>query len=132
MRQLFVPDFKRLLSPQVWVEAASQAMYTFGICNSGLTAFGSFNRRRNNFFKQAIFVIPAGCLTSIFMGLITFSFLGHIAHVNNVDIINVLSSGPGLVFQIYPYGLSLLPIPQLWSALFFLMFYLVCIDTAVS
>nr|XP_002132068.3 sodium- and chloride-dependent GABA transporter 3-like isoform X5 [Ciona intestinalis] len=130
MRKLFVPDFERLLSPQVWVEAASQALYTVGVCYSGLTAFGSFNRRRNNFYKQAIFVIPAGCLTSIFMGLITFSFLGHIAHVNKVDLTNVISSGPGLVFQVYPYGLSLLPIPQLWSVLFFFMFYLICIDSA--
>nr|XP_018671876.1 sodium- and chloride-dependent GABA transporter 1-like [Ciona intestinalis] len=132
MRKLFVPDFERLLSPQVWVEAASQAMYSFGVCYTGLTAFGSFNPRRNNYFKQAVFMIPIGCLTSIFMGLITFSFLGHIAHVNKVEITSVISSGPGLIFQVLPYGLSLLPVPQLWSILFFFMFYLVCIDSAFS
>jgi len=37
-----------------------------------------------------------------------------------------------LVFQVLPAALALLPIPQLWSVLFFLMLYFVAIDSAVS
>ena len=41
-------------------------------------------------------------------------------------------AGPGLVFQIFPVGMSMLPLPQLWSALFFLTLIFVAVDTAVS
>ena len=36
---------------QVWVDGASQAMYTFGVCFLALTTFGSYNKKKNDFFK---------------------------------------------------------------------------------
>jgi len=37
---------------QVWIEGASQALYTFGICYAALTAFGSYNKSDYNFLRQ--------------------------------------------------------------------------------
>ena len=55
------------------------------------------------------------------------------------SIVNVLSkissnlyTGPGLVFKIIPTAIALMPMPWVWSILFFLTLYLLAIDTIVS
>jgi len=40
-------------------------------------------------------------------------------------------AGPGLIFMVYPVGLSLLPLPKVWSVMFFATLFMVGIDTQV-
>uniref|UniRef100_H2Y7N3 Transporter n=1 Tax=Ciona savignyi TaxID=51511 RepID=H2Y7N3_CIOSA len=68
-------------------------------------------------------------MTSFLAGFTIFSLLGNIAEVMQKNVSDVVASGPGLAFQIYPIGLSMLPVPQLWNALFFLMIITVAIDS---
>ena len=52
--------------------------------------------------------------------------------IKNTTVDQVVNSGFGLVFITYPQTLSLLPIPQLWCALFFILLFLLGFDTLVS
>ena len=123
------PDFAVLAKPQVWVRAASQIFYSLGIGFGSLIAMGSYNKFKNNCYQDAVIVSSINCATSIFCGFVVFSVLGHMSEVLQLPIDQVAKSGPGLVFVVYPAGISQMPISVFWSILFFLMLLTIGLDT---
>ena len=51
------------------------------------------------------------------------------SHKANVSIDQVVSSGPGLAFIVYPKAISLMPLPHFWAITFFFMIFLLGIDS---
>lgn len=83
-------------------------------------------------FRDALVVSIMDTVTSIISGIVTFSILGAMAHDLNMPIQNVVKDGPGLAFVAYPEALLRLPFPQLWSVLFFLMLFILGLDSEVN
>jgi len=50
--------------------------------------------------RQSAFIIPCGILTSLLMGFVTFSILGHLAHEREVEMEQIIKSGKVSRFQI--------------------------------
>lgn len=46
--------------------------------------------------------------------------------------VRISSAGPGLVFQVYPIAVGSLPAAPLWSVLFFVLIFMLGIDSSVS
>lgn len=82
-------------------------------------------------FRDALVVSVMDTITSLISGVVTFSILGAMAHDLNVPINHVVKEGPGLAFVAYPEALLRLPMPQLWSVLFFLMLFVLGLDSEV-
>ncbi|KAK7028906.1 hypothetical protein SK128_015022 [Halocaridina rubra] len=118
---LLKPDLSRLLEVEVWSDAAVQIFYSMGVCFGSLITLSSYNKFNNNCMRDAFIIGISNSATSIFTGFVIFSILGFLAHELGVEVKDVASSGSGLVFVVYPAALALLPIPQLWSVLFFFM-----------
>ena len=91
-----------------------QIFFSLGPCWGSLITLASYNKFNNNTLRDAVFVASANCLTSFFAGFVVFSFIGFMAHSVNKDIEDVIVSGPGLAFVVYPEAVSKLPFPHLW------------------
>ncbi|XP_067650906.1 sodium- and chloride-dependent glycine transporter 1-like [Haliotis asinina] len=128
--QVFItPDFSKLLQIQVWLEACVQVFFSLGPAWGGIISMASFNPFHANCLRNSIICTMVCGGTSIFAGVVTFSVLGFIAHEADVPITDVLSSGPGLGFVVYPEALAQLPFPQVWSFMFFILLFILTLDS---
>jgi len=115
------PNVTKLLEPKVWMDAGSQVCFSYVICFAVLITVSSYNDFNKDTFKHAAQISIACSATSFLAGFAVFAVLGNMAHALNVEVSKVVSSGPGLTFLAYPSALSLMPCPQFWNFLFFLM-----------
>ncbi|XP_078336165.1 sodium- and chloride-dependent creatine transporter 1-like [Crassostrea virginica] len=123
------PDFSRLQDAQVWIDGGTQVFFSAAIALGAMISLGSYNTFNTDFYKRTLIVAGFNAGTSFLSGFVVFSILGFMAQEQNVDISEVARSGPGLVFIVYPKAATLMPLPQLWSILFFFMLFLIGIDS---
>ncbi|KAM9845414.1 sodium- and chloride-dependent GABA transporter 2-like [Aulostomus maculatus] len=123
------PDPTRLTDPQVWMDAGSQTLFSIAVCAGCLPSLGSFNNYNNNCYKDTFALCILNSLTSITAGFAIFSVLGFMSHELGVEISTVAKAGPGLAFIAYPRAVGLMPLPQLWAALFFIMIIFLGLDS---
>lgn len=82
-----------------------------------------------SFISDAAFVSSLDFVTSIIASCVIFSVLGNLSQELGIDIDQVAEAGQGLAFVIYPTALAKLPLPWLWSVLFFFMLFFLGLDS---
>ncbi|GFO12982.1 sodium- and chloride-dependent glycine transporter 2-like [Plakobranchus ocellatus] len=115
------PDVSKLRDSKVWKQAAAQIFFSLSCCTGSLTAMSSYNKFNNNFISDSIVIPIINCMSSFFAGFAIFSVLGFMSYNTGISVDNVTTTGPGLTFVAYPEALAQMPVPQLWSVLFFFM-----------
>ncbi|BFZ05079.1 hypothetical protein BsWGS_08118 [Bradybaena similaris] len=115
------PNFDKLIEAQTWVSAAVQIFFALSPAWGGLITLSSYNKFHNNCFKDSLIVGVGNICTSIFAGFVIFSIVGYLAKELDMPVGDVVKQGPGLAFVVFPDVVTRLPVPPLWSFLFFFM-----------
>jgi len=133
VKKLFIPKKwtgeKSISDIQVWRKAAEQMFFSLSISWGGLFMFGSYNKFKHKVHITATVISSLDFITSIIAGVLIFSILGAQSHETGIDIDDLVDGGQGLAFIAYPDALTNLPIPQLWTVMFFFMLFLLGIDS---
>lgn len=126
------PDYSKLFITRTWTEALKQLCFSLSVGHGGLISLSSYSRRNNNVFKDALIVIVGDTAMSLVGGAAVFSTLGFLAQQRGVPVPEVIKSGLSLAFVVYPEAMTQMPLPWLWSFLFFLMLFLLGASTEIA
>ncbi|XP_056869884.1 sodium- and chloride-dependent GABA transporter 2-like [Takifugu flavidus] len=126
------PDVSRLADLQVWLDACSQVLFSYGVSSGTLITFGSYNQLKNNCCRDTVWLCLLNSCTSFVAGFTVFTVLGFMAQKQDVPIGMVVDSGPGLAFIAFPQAVTMMPLPQFWAVCFFLMLMFLGLDTTFS
>ncbi|XP_032303798.1 sodium-dependent serotonin transporter-like isoform X2 [Coturnix japonica] len=83
------PDWGKLLSTAVWVDAAAQIFFSLGPGFGVLLALASYNHFHNNCYRDALITSAVNCLTSFLSGFVIFTVLGYMAEMRDVEVEDV-------------------------------------------
>jgi SNF family Na+-dependent transporter len=132
LRFYLTPVWENLLKADIWLAAISQVFYSLSVGFAIMIAYGSFLPKKHNIAASAFIIGIADALTAFCGGLAVFSALGYQATKLGVQVSEVVQSGPGLAFIVYPHIITSLPGARIFGVLFFLMLLTLAIDSAFS
>ncbi|XP_068171913.1 sodium- and chloride-dependent neutral and basic amino acid transporter B(0+)-like [Antennarius striatus] len=122
-------NLTKLADGEVWRDAATQTFFSLSVAMGGVLTLASYSNFNNNILLDTFLVTFINQGTSVFAGIAVFSILGHMAYISGKPVETVVKEGFGLAFIAYPDALTQLPISSLWSVLFFLMIFIIGLDT---
>ncbi|XP_075896026.1 sodium- and chloride-dependent GABA transporter ine-like [Nelusetta ayraudi] len=123
------PVWSKLFKVKTWAHAAGQVFNSLGIAFGCLVSMASYSKSNSNILRDTLIMSTVNSFTSILAGFVIFSAIGYMAHMHNLPVDKIATDGPGLVFVVCPEILSTMPVPQLWSVLFFFMLLLLSLDS---
>lgn len=82
LMHMYTPKVEKLAEPTVWLDAATQVFYSFGLAFGSLIAFGSYNTPKNNCVRDVLLVSVCNAITAIYASVVIFAILGFKATVN--------------------------------------------------
>ncbi|XP_037632202.1 solute carrier family 6 member 4a [Sebastes umbrosus] len=127
------PDWQKLLSTTVWIDAAAQIFFSLGPGFGVLLAFASYNPFHNNCYKDALITSSVNCLTSFLSGFVIFTVLGYMAEMRKQDVdVVAKDAGPSLLFIIYAEAIANMPAATFFSIIFFLMIIMLGLDSTFA
>uniref|UniRef100_A0A8C3VH09 Transporter n=1 Tax=Catharus ustulatus TaxID=91951 RepID=A0A8C3VH09_CATUS len=124
------PDWGKLLSTAVWVDAAAQIFFSLGPGFGVLLALASYNHFHNNCYRDALVTSAVNCLTSFLSGFVIFTVLGYMAEMRDVEVEDVArDKGPSLLFITYPEAIANMVGSTFFAIIFFLMMITLGLDS---
>jgi NSS family neurotransmitter:Na+ symporter len=124
------PDFSLLLTPSIWLAAAGQIFFSFGIASGVMCSFGSFNKPDRDLVRDNFIVCITDVSFSFFSGFVVFALLGYMAHQKGLTVDQVTASGIGLAFVVFPDAVSMMPAAHVFAIILFVTMFTLGIDSA--
>ena len=122
---LFKPDFTKAFSVETIVCAIGQAFFSLSIGLGCLVTFSSYFKRGTNLSTTAWSSSMLTFLVAVLSGMIIFPAVFSAEGVKP-------EQGPTLIFETLPFVFKDMPMPQLWSAIFFLLIAMAALTSTIT
>ncbi len=132
IKHYVTPDFSKITDLNVWIGAYGQIFFSLSLGFGIMIAYSSYLPRNANIFKNSLIVGFSNSCYEVFAGFGVFSILGYMATQQKVGIGDVVESGIGLAFVVYPTAISMLPFGRLFGVLFFFLLLIAGISSSIS
>ncbi|XP_023345214.1 sodium- and chloride-dependent transporter XTRP3A [Eurytemora carolleeae] len=76
LQHMLTPKLEKLLEPTVWLDAANQVFYSFGLAFGSIISFGSYNNPKKNCVRDVLMISLTNICTAIYACAVIFSILG--------------------------------------------------------
>ena len=117
----------------VWVAAFGQIFFTLSLGFGIMITYASYLPKKTDIVGNALTTCVLNCLYSFITGFAVFGTIGYMAQAQGVGFGEVIKSGPGLAFMVYPEAISQLPAGnKIFGALFFLVLIVAGLSSAIS
>jgi NSS family neurotransmitter:Na+ symporter len=131
----WVPDFSKLLAPDLLVSAMGQAFFSLSLGVGTMMIYGSYISKKENLAVLGASVALVDITIAILAGLLIFPAM-YVALHNGVTIFSEggqLIDGPGLIFTVIPALFdSMGAIGSLVSLIFFVLMTIAAITSSIS
>ncbi len=124
-RFLFKPDFRKMLDTQTIMDAIGQAFFSLSIGLGCMIAYASYFKEGTNLTKTSLSVAFMTLGVAILSGMVIFPAVFSVEGLEPTE-------GPTLIFETLPFVFKDLPMPQLWSAIFFLLIAMAALTSTIS
>lgn len=132
LKAYITPDFSKILSPRVWIDAYSQIFFTLSLGFGIMIAYASYLPRESDITRSAILTALINSGYSLLAGTGVFAVLGFMAVSQGKSISDVVSQSIGLAFVAYPKAISLMPGGKFFGAVFFFCLFVAGLSSSIS
>lgn len=129
---LFTPHWAALLEPGVWGAAFGQIFFSLSVGFGIMITYSSYVGRKTDMTGSGLVVGLSNSSFELLAGIGVFAALGFLAQANGVAVTEVVASGIGLAFVVFPAIISEAPAGSLIGVLFFGSLVLAGITSLVS
>lgn len=135
LNELFTPDFKSLLNPNIWVSAYAQVFFSTTLAVGVMIAYGSYLDEKTDIINNAFITVLANSSFDIISGITVFSTLGYLVNKSGIQF-DSFGSGAGIAFIAFPTAISTMTnfpfIQGVIGFLFFTCLFIAGISSSIS
>ncbi|WP_291653333.1 sodium-dependent transporter [Clostridium sp.] len=102
LNTLFTPDWSKVMDPKVWVAAYGQVFFSLSLAMGIMMTYSSYLPKKTDINNSAFMTAFANCGFEFLSAIAVFSILGFMASAKGIPMSEVVSSGVGLAFVVFP------------------------------
>ncbi|PTM57671.1 sodium-dependent transporter [Desmospora activa] len=130
---LLTPDFSALTNPSVWVAAYGQVFFSLSVGFATMITYASYLDKKTDLSNSGFIAALSNSGFEFLAALGIFGALGYLAHVSGSNVNEVVASGIGLAFVVFPQIINTFPgLNDFFGLLFFGSLTFAGLTSAVS
>ncbi|SDC45863.1 neurotransmitter:Na+ symporter, NSS family [Pelagirhabdus alkalitolerans] len=130
--EFFAPDWSSIADGSVWVAAYGQIFFSLSIAFAIMITFSSYLPKKSDITNNAFITGFANSSFELLAGIGVFAALGFMANQTGQQVSDVVESGVGLAFMVFPEIISQMPASGFFGTLFFGSLVLAGLSSMVS